>query len=89
MAPYTYDQIPHIMEAVPMKWRTQYNETSRDALDGPIHTQNGDLVLAKGDKFDADYIFTDMDWFVTGVVGEAPGEPPAVVEGSGADIICR
>jgi basic membrane protein A len=88
LAPYDYEQIPHIMEAPPMKWRVQYNETNRDALDGPISAQNGDLVLAKGDKFDPDYIFNEMNWFVIGVVGEAPGEPPEAVEGTGADISC-
>ncbi len=88
MAPYDYDQIPHIMEAPPMKWRVTWNETRKDAMDGPIYSQAGDLVLAKGDKFEGDYIYTDMDWFVKGIVGEAPGEPPETVEGAGADIRC-
>ena len=88
LAPYDYEQIPHIMEAPPMKWRITWNETRKDAMDGPIYTQEGDLVLAKGDKFPGDYLYTDMDWFVKGIVGEAPGEPPEAVEGTGADIRC-
>lgn len=88
LAPYTYDQIPQIMEAPPMKWRTSYNETKKDALDGPIYAQNGDLVLAKGDKFSDEYIYNEFNWFVEGVVGEAPGTLPDRVDGQGADIKC-
>ncbi len=89
LAPYDYDQIPHIMEAPPLKWRITWNETAKDALDGPIYSQNGDLLLAKNKKFPKGYIYTDMDWFVQGVVGEAPGEPPETVEGRGIDVKCR
>ena len=88
LAPYDYEQIPHIMEAPPMKWRITWDETRKDALDGPIYSQAGDLLLSKGDKFPDDYVFTDMDWFVRGIVGEAPGTPPEAVEGTGADIRC-
>ena len=88
MAPYDYEQIPHIMEAPPIKWRVSYNETNKDSMDGPIYAQNGDLVLANRDKFEPDYIFNEMDWFVQGVVGEAPGEPPEAVDGQGANINC-
>ena len=89
MAAYDYDQIPHIMEAPPLKWRITWNETVKDTFDGPVYAQNGDLVLAKGDKFPKGYIFTDMDWFVEGVVGDAPGDPPEKVEGRGRDVVCR
>lgn len=89
LAEYNYDQIPHIMEAPPLKWRITWNETVKDAFDGPVYAQNGDLVLAKGDKFPKGYIYSDMNWFVEGVVGEAPGEPPAAVEGRGRDVVCR
>ena len=88
LAPFDYEQIPTIIAAMAMRLRVQYNETNRDALDGPINAQNGDLVLAKGDKFDQDYLLNEMDWFVVGVVGEAPGEPPEAVEGIGALINC-
>jgi len=88
LASYDYEQIPHIMEAPPLKWRVSYNESNKDALDGPIYAQNGDLVLANREKFAPDYIYTEMDWFVKGVVGDAPGEPPEAVEGAGASIGC-
>ncbi|QPC84934.1 BMP family ABC transporter substrate-binding protein [Phototrophicus methaneseepsis] len=88
LAPYTYDQIPQILEAPPMKWRVSYNETNKDAMDGPIYAQNGDLVLANREQFEDDYIFNGMDWFVQGVVGDAPGTPPEAVEGTGASIAC-
>ncbi len=89
MAAYDYDQIPHIMEAPPLKWRITWNETVKDTFDGPVYAQNGDLVLAKGDKFPKGYIYNDMDWFVEGVVGDAPGEAPEKVEGRGRDVVCR
>ena len=90
LAPYTTTiRLPHIMEAPPLKWRITWNETVKDTFDGPVYAQNGDLVLAKGDKFPKGYIFTDMDWFVEGVVGDAPGEPPEKVEGRGRDVVCR
>ena len=88
LAPYDYEQIPHIMEAPPMKWRITWNETGKDALDGPIYAQNGDLVLANRKKFPPGYAYTEMDWFVQGIVGEAPGTPPEAVEGAGANIRC-
>ena len=88
MAPYDYDQIPHIMEAPPLKWRITWNETNKDALDGPLYSQAGDLLLEKNKKFPKGYLYTDMDWFVQGVIGEAPGEPPPTVEGRGSDIRC-
>ena len=76
LAPYTYDQIPQIMEAPPMKWRTRFVETTRDVFEGLIKDQNGNVVLAKGETFDDAYIYDELNWFVFGVVGEAPGEPP-------------
>jgi hypothetical protein len=72
-----------------MKWRISYNETNKDALDGPIYAQNGDLVLANREQFEDAYIFNEMDWFVEGVVGEAPGTSPEAVDGMGASIVCR
>jgi basic membrane protein A len=80
LAPYTYDQIPQIIESTPSRWRARFVETRRDVFEGPINAQDGALALADGDAFDAEYIATEMDWFVEGVVGEAPGEPPAVSE---------
>lgn len=88
LAPYTYDQIPQIMEAPPMKWRVSWNESKKDAFDGPLYTQAGDLVLARNEQFDLDYIRSGITWFVQGVVGEAPGTPPEPVEGLGAAISC-
>ena len=80
LAPYTYDQIPQISEAVPMKWRSRFVETKRDVFEGPITAQNGDSVLATGSSFDDSYIYKQMNWFVEGVVGDAPGKPPAAVQ---------
>jgi basic membrane protein A len=76
LAPYTYDQIPQIIEAPPMKWRARFVETSKDVFDGPLVAQNGEEVLARGEKFDDAYLNTQMDWFVEGVVGDAPGVIP-------------
>jgi basic membrane protein A len=76
LAPYTYDQIPQIIEAPPMKWRARFVETNKDVFDGPLVAQNGEQVLARGEKFDDDYLNTQMNWFVEGVVGDAPGVLP-------------
>jgi basic membrane protein A len=79
-APYTSDQIPTIIGATSMRSRTRFIETKRDVFEGPIKDQNGNLVLPKGEQYDDDYIYQDMDWFVEGVIGEAPGEPPPPLE---------
>jgi basic membrane protein A len=81
LAPYTYDQIPQIIEAPPMKWRARFVETNRDVFEGPLNAQNGDEVLERQAAFDDEYIYNQMDWFVEGIVGEAPGEPPTLVTG--------
>ena len=81
-APYDYDQIPHIHEASVMRWRSNFAESNRDALDGQVYAQNGDLVLERRGQFGTEYLYNEMDWFVFGVVGDAPGEPPAMVEGA-------
>ncbi len=41
-----------------------------------LQLSNGVQVLARGQKFDEDYLNTQMNWFVEGVVGDAPGVPP-------------
>ncbi len=76
LAPYTYDQIPQIIEAPPMKWRSRFVETDRDVFEGPFNAQNGEEVLKRRVAFDDEYIYNQMNWFVEGVVGDAPGEPP-------------
>jgi basic membrane protein A and related proteins len=46
-----------------------------DVFCGPIHGQTGDLSVALGDCL-SDEEMLNMDWFVEGVIGEAPGTPP-------------
>ncbi|MCY3934869.1 MAG: BMP family ABC transporter substrate-binding protein [Chloroflexi bacterium] len=87
-APYDYVQIPHIHEATVMRWRSNFAESNRDALDGQIYAQNGDLVLARGEQFGTEYLYNEMDWFVFGVVGDAPGAPPTMVEGGDVSGSC-
>jgi len=79
-APYNYEQIPSIISATSMRSRLRFIETKRDAFEGPIRDQNGNLILPKGEQYNDDYIYNEMDWFVEGVVGEAPGDPPQPVE---------
>ncbi len=88
-APYDYDHIPHIHEAAVMRWRSNFAESNRDALDGQVYAQNGDLVLARGDQFGTEYLYNEMDWFVFGVIGEAPGTSPPMVEGADASGSCN
>ena len=76
------------MEAPALKWRHHLETNQQRRLDGPLYSQAGDLLLEKNKKFPKGYLYTDMDWFVQGVVGEAPGQPPPTVEGRGSDIRC-
>jgi len=46
-----------------------------DVFCGPVKGQDGELSLAQGQCL-SDGDMLSMDWFVDGVVGEAPGEPP-------------
>ena len=87
-APYDYDQIPHIHEASVMRWRSNFAESNRDALDGQVYAQNGDLVLERRGQFGTEYLYNEMDWFVYGVIGEAPGTPPPMVEGADVSGSC-
>jgi basic membrane protein A len=47
-----------------------------DVFCGPINGQNGELSIAEAACMSDDEML-NMDWFVEGVIGEAPGEPPA------------
>ncbi len=76
-APYNRDQIPTIIAATSMRSRVRFIETKRDAFEGPIKAQNGVEVLPKGEQFNDEYIYNEMDWFVEELVGEALGEPPS------------
>lgn len=78
-ASYNSDQIPTIIGATSMRSRTRFIETRRDAFEGPIKDQAGNLVLPKGEQYDDAYIYNEMDWFIEGVVGDAPGAPPTPV----------
>ena len=60
------------------KWRAQIVNTDWDVFDGPLYAQNGDLVLAEGDRYSDEYLLNEMDWVVQGVVGEAGASPSAV-----------
>jgi len=46
---------------------------------GPIKGQNGELSVPAGVSMTAEELLS-MDWFVEGVVGEAPAKPPVVTE---------
>jgi len=46
-----------------------------DVFTGPVKGQNGELSIPAGVGM-TDGEMLSMDWFVEGVVGEAPGEPP-------------
>jgi basic membrane protein A len=78
IAPYN-DAVPQDVRDLIENWRKKITETGWDVFDGPIYAQNGDLVLAEGNRFDDDYLLNNMDWFVQGIVGEA-GTPPLAVK---------
>jgi basic membrane protein A len=77
VAPYDYVQIPQIMEAVAMKFRARFVETKRDVFEGPINAQNGEEVLPRGEHYDDEYIYNELDWYVEGVVDETGAASPS------------
>ncbi len=57
------------------QYKTKILNGEWDVFCGPVKGQNGELSVAAGTCLD-DAAMLSMDWFVEGVVGEAPGKPP-------------
>jgi basic membrane protein A len=77
IAPYN-EAVPQAVRDLVEEFRTRIVESGWDIFDGPLYDQNGNLVLADGDRFSDEYLLNDMDWLVEGVVGNAGNPPPAI-----------
>jgi hypothetical protein len=51
-----------------------------DPFTGPIKAQNGTTMFSAGKRATIGDLFTDMTWFVDGVVGQIPVEGAASID---------
>jgi basic membrane protein A len=70
------DKVPDEVRALVEEKKGTILSGEWDVFTGPIKGQNGELSVPEGVSM-TDEEMLSMDWFVEGVVGEAPGEPPA------------
>lgn len=83
LAPFS-SRVPDSVKSLVTAHQGKIMDGSWDVFWGPINAQDGTLAIARGAKMgDGDML--GMDWFVEGVVGEAPGEAP-VAEGAAGDL---
>jgi basic membrane protein A len=61
------------------EWKQKILSEEWDVFTGPINGQNGELSIPAGMSM-TDEEMLSVDWFVEGVVGEAPSEPPVAGE---------
>ncbi len=66
------------------EYEAQITSGQWDVFCGPIMGQNGESSVADGSCM-SDEEMLNMDWFVEGVVGEAPGDPPTAPTGETMD----
>jgi basic membrane protein A len=70
-------QVPDDVKALVEEWKQKILSGEWDVFNGPIKGQGGVLSIPEGVTM-TDEEMLAMDWFVDGVVGEAPAEPPEV-----------
>jgi basic membrane protein A len=68
-------EVPDDVKALVEEWKQKILSGEWDVFTGPIKGQNGELSIPAGVSM-TDEEMLSMDWFVEGVVGEAPGQPP-------------
>lgn len=72
-------KVPDDVKALVEEYKQKILSGEWDVFCGPIKGQGGKLAVPSG-KCMSDAEMLSMDWFVDGVVGEAPGTPPVVEE---------
>jgi len=72
-------KVPDDVKSLVEEWKGKILSGEWDVFTGPIKGQTGTLAIPAG-KAMTDEEMLSMDWFVEGVVGEAPGEPPVAEE---------
>ena len=75
LSPKVPDEVKSLVE----EYKQKILSDEWDVFTGPIKGQTGKLAIPAG-KAMTDGEMLSMDWFVDGVVGEAPGEPPVSEE---------
>jgi basic membrane protein A len=70
-------QVPDDVKALVEEWKQKILSGEWDVFSGPIQGQGGVLSVPYGVSM-TDEEMLAMSWFVDGVVGEAPEEPPSV-----------
>jgi basic membrane protein A len=73
------DRVPDDVKALVEEWKQKILSEEWDVFTGPINGQNGELSIPAGMSM-TDEEMLSVDWFVEGVVGEAPSEPPVAGE---------
>jgi len=72
-------QVPDDVKALVEEWKQKILSGEWDVFTGPIKGQGAVLSIPEGAAM-TDEEMLSMDWFVDGVVGEAPAKPPEVAE---------
>jgi basic membrane protein A len=72
-------QVSADTEGLVQNYQTKILSGDWDVFCGPIKGQNSELSIATGTCM-SDEEMLSMDWFVEGVIGEAPAEPPVAEE---------
>lgn len=70
-------KVPDDVKATVKEYEDKILSGEWDIFTGPINGQGGEVAVPDGAAL-TDPQMLSMDWFVEGVVGEAPAEPPAV-----------
>ena len=78
LAPYNDLVTQDVKDAVD-KSTQAFKDGSFEVWWGPIYGQNGELSIPEGKKL-TDEEIRQIDWFVLGVEGTAPGTPPVVTQ---------
>lgn len=74
LAPFS-PKVPADVAALVEEWKKKILSGEWDVFTGPINGQDGKLAILHGERM-TDEQMLSMDWFVEGVVGEAPGKAP-------------
>ena len=75
LAPFS-PKVPEEVKTLVKEYQDKILSGEWDVFDGPINGQGGEPAVAEGMSL-TDGEMLSMDWFVEGVVGEAPNTPPA------------
>ena len=68
-------KVPADVAALVDEWKNKILGGEWDVFTGPINGQDGKLAILHGQRM-TDGEMLSMDWFVEGVIGEAPGKAP-------------